>query len=189
MAERFSGTSGKVAASIALVLSVAAMIAVLLDGIDPGDLVVLAVVALVGAVVWVVYLRPAVVVTGEDLILRGMLTETQIPLVTLREFEVRQFVVARTDDRAFTCTALGRGRRELIRGGDKLRDPVQHFPAFVEQRVMQRVEDAQAVASSGPNEGSSDARSGRGVSKRVAWLEIVLLAGLVAVTALLIAVI
>ena len=86
------------------------------EGVDPPAWVVAAVVTL-GILLWAALLRPRVwIAPGDELVLRTMFETVTIPLAAIESIVVRQVLVVTAGGRRFTCAALGRSRRQLVRG-------------------------------------------------------------------------
>jgi hypothetical protein len=72
---------------------------------------------LVAVLVWAALLRPRVWVGGGDLVLRTMFETVHLPLAAVETLAVRQLLVVGVGGRRYTCAALGRSRRTLVRSG------------------------------------------------------------------------
>ncbi len=115
--EDFRPTSGTGLAVLGLVLIAGFVAASLLQrDVDPPAWVVAAAVAL-GILLWAALLRPRIwIARGDELVLRTMFETVTVPLAAIESIAVRQVLVVMVGGRRFTCAALGRSRRQLVRG-------------------------------------------------------------------------
>jgi hypothetical protein len=195
--ERFRPTSGRFAG---IVLVVAAAAVGLLAVVQPDHVLpeVGAAAVFLGIVAWAVTLRPRISLVHDRLEIRGAVDTVRIPLAGIEELAVRQVLAVRAGDKRYVSTALGRTRRQLMKvkagalnmtDSDPDTDPnskvaAPSYPAFVEQRIRQRVDDAREAG--GLRRGSPEQIAlGQQVDRSYAWPEIV---GLVASAALFVVV-
>lgn len=150
--EKFRSTSGAVTGVLALVLVVVVVVSGIFQAFPDW---VFASAALVGLLVWIAMLRPALWAVGPDLVMRNMLTTIRIPLAAIEEIAVRQVLAVRCGDRRFVSPAVGRPARKLLRPSSRsaaaressdlaaLADAA--YPEFVEARIRQLAEERRAV--------------------------------------------
>jgi hypothetical protein len=138
--------------ALVLVACVVALVAGALDGPDRVDVVLLGTVLLLGAGVVLAYLRPAVLVHGEDLVLRTPLGSTSIPLAAVERVTVSRFLAVFAGEQRFVSTTVSRPLRGLVRGTARPAVPGEvpwsslTEADLVEQRLAQLAEDARARA-------------------------------------------
>ena len=85
--------------------------------------------------------------------LRNILTTTTIPLAAIDEVVVRQVLVVTAGDRRFTCSGVGRPRRQMVRdqrvGAEAPQNQIERaehsYGLFDEDRIRARVDEALAV--------------------------------------------
>ena len=182
--ERFHPTSGRVVGVVALLATAAVLVIGVVDAPNGVPLALVPGCLLAALVIWVVLLRPAVRVEGEDLVLRGAVDTRWVPLAAVDRVSVGVLLVALVGDRRYASSAVGRSRREARRddkaaaASDRGVDPAdQSYGGFVQSRLERLVEDARAQGKPA------------GVVRRAwAWPEIVglVVLGLVFVVALLV---
>lgn len=104
---------------------------------------------LLAAVVYVVQLRPAVVVDRSVLTLRNMLETVHVPLSAIDAVDVQQLLVVEVGDRVYESPAVGRTRRQIRRDAAL---PVDHhltedsFGLIIEHTIRERAKDARRAA-------------------------------------------
>lgn len=112
--------------------------------------------ALALLLIWVVLLRPAVVVGPEGIVLRNGLSVADVPYARIRRIAVQQFTVVEVDPPggtaedpalALTCNGLGRSRSRMRRdaAGPQRVDRVS-LAALLEDRIARRAKDARRLA-------------------------------------------
>ncbi|KAA1421148.1 hypothetical protein F0U44_02205 [Nocardioides humilatus] len=108
----------------------------------PAAYVVLGLIALVD---WVVMLRPAVGIRGEELVLRNPLTTVTLPLAAIQEVAIGQFLAVLVSGRRYTNSGIGRGR-SAARRDDAVGEasPQRSYGGLIESRIRQRANDARA---------------------------------------------
>lgn len=149
--ERFHPTSGRVIGVLALVATAAVLVLGVVDAPHGIPLPLVPGCLLAALVIWVVLLRPAVRVEGDDLVLRGSLDTRWVPLASVDRVSVGVLLVALVDGRKYASAAVGRSRREAGRD-DKAAaasetgvDPAnQSYGGYVQSRLQRLVDDAHA---------------------------------------------
>jgi hypothetical protein len=129
-----------------------AIVAVLLaltfyDGTGYGHLAFASGVLLFGAVIVAVYLRPAVLLREEHLVVRNALSSVTIPWRAIESVRVRQVMEVDAGERVVRALAFGRTPRQQRRhavASAKPRDPVRDdvdYTEYVVDRVRAAAED------------------------------------------------
>ncbi|WP_435770748.1 hypothetical protein [Nocardioides sp. SYSU DS0651] len=108
---------------------------------------------LVGVALWVVLVRPAVLVRGRVLELRNMLHTDLIPLARVTDVRISQVTVVRADERRFVGSGMGSSRRQL--GRDEQRGHAalaadRPFGWLVEEKLNRLAEAAREVTAEEP---------------------------------------
>ena len=172
--EQFHANTGRGMGYLGLVVGAV----VFLGGLMARDLPVAIAGLLLALLVWMAMLRPAVGRVGELLVLRSMVETVDIPLAAVQSAVVRQFLVVRVGPHRFICPAIGQSRRQIMRA-DQAKgappDPLEVYPVFVEQRIVQLADDARAELGIEERSEEEYELAGR-VRRHPAWPEI---AGLV----------
>ncbi len=180
--ERFHATNGRISGYLGLA---AAAFVLVLDIRSWGGehAPVIAVAALLGAVlVWMALLRPALWVTGDDLVMRSMLHTDHVPLGLITKVVVGQVLAIQAGDRRYTSPVVAYTARQTLRsrsGRDKQpATAVDTYQVFVEERITHLAVERREL------HGAADGT----VRRTWAWPEIaaaaVLLVALVVVVAL-----
>lgn len=181
-------TSGRVTGWFGLVAGVAVGVAMVVDDQQWSYAVP---AFLLAALAWSAMLRPRVGTTPADLVLRGMVSTTRLPLVRARDLVVRQVLAVTVDDKRYTNPAIGHAHRTLAKrrrvpdgqramfGGDPHEvGYADHLEQLLREKVREAVRD-QAHLGLDPD---------APVRRSWAWPEVaalaVLLVALVAVLAL-----
>lgn len=147
-------TGTRLVPGLVLLAGLVAVLAGALDGPDRVDLLVLGAVLAVGTSVGLVYVRPAVVVRGDDVELRSPLASTTIPLAAVERVTVSRFLAVFAGERRYVSTTVSRPLRGLVRGtarpaaegaGDVPWSSMTEAD-LVEQRLSRLAEDARARA-------------------------------------------
>lgn len=180
--ERFPASGGRVVGTLALLLGVVVAVASVVD--QPASWAGVALGSLIAAVGWTTFLRPAVAIVGDDLVLRGMVQTVRVPVAAVEEVAVRQLLAVRAGDRRFTSPAISRSRRVLqvedrqrpAVGDDAAREVGRNYGLYVEERIRSRAERAREAL--GIRYASPEALAlARDVRRSPAPLEIVWLVG------------
>lgn len=149
--ERFPSTSGRITGLICLVTAGIVLVLAIIP-LDPGTpLGVALVTAFIALLIWAVALRPAVWVTGRDLVLRNMLSTVRIPLATVESVVATQALVITAAGHRYVSTAIGHSLRQTVRSrrpGHRPEDlpaekrPVLSVPEFAEERIRFHAREA-----------------------------------------------
>jgi hypothetical protein len=110
-------TGGRVVGWIGLAASVALVVVWLVRLGDPMPLPVLTGAVLAALLFWSAVLRPAVLVVGDDLVLRNMLETTVVPLAGIEQVALGQVLAVRAGDRRWVGSGVGRTLRKSALGG------------------------------------------------------------------------
>lgn len=148
--ERFTVWSSRIVGVVGL----AALAGVVLLGVTGagGDFhpAAYAICGLIGVLVWVAVIRPAVAIDGDRLVLRNPLSTTSIPLAAIEQVAVGRWLVVLVDDRRYTNAGISRTRRQGLRDdqrGDVTGADISalSYGAIVERRIHRRAEDARST--------------------------------------------
>jgi hypothetical protein len=148
--ERFTVWSSRVVGALGL-LVVAVFMLLGVTGVG-GDYhpAAYAISGLIGVLVWVAVLRPAVAIEDERLVLRNPLSTTRIPLAAIEQIAVGRWLAVLVGDRRYTNAGISRTRRQGMRDdqrGDVTGEAISQlsYGAIVERRIHKRAEDARTV--------------------------------------------
>lgn len=108
---------------------------------------------------WAAMLRPRIGLTSDDLVLRGIVSTTAVPLGRIRKIAVRQVFAVWVGERRYVSPAVGRSRRQTLRPTKTGRGSMHEADA-IEDAVRAAMRDT--VGSAAP------------VTRVWAWPEIVL---------------
>lgn len=148
--ERFTVWSSRIVGGVGL----AALAGIVLLGVTGagGDFhpAAYAICGLIGVLVWVAVIRPAVAIDGDRLVLRNPLSTTSIPLAAIEQVAVGRWLVVLVDDRRYTNAGISRTRRQGLRDdqrGDVTGADISalSYGAIVERRIHRRAEDARST--------------------------------------------
>ncbi len=73
---------------------------------------------LVGVLIWLALLRPRAAAYDDTLVLRGMLSDTTLPLAGIDAAVVRHVLVVWIGDDRYTCAGIARSTRSMMRRRD-----------------------------------------------------------------------
>lgn len=135
-----SRVMGYVGVLLALVIAMM----VLVDGYQRNEWKVLEGCALLGFACWVVLIRPMVAMTADRLLVRSMVSEAWLPLASVEQVRISQFLVVRAGGRTWSSTGLGRNRHQVLRLGRGGANPRTEKTDLVEDRIRQSADDARA---------------------------------------------
>jgi len=144
--EKFRSGGGRLLGYVALALGLAVAVLVLADGYQSNEWKVLTGIAFFGFASWVVLLRPLVAITGGSLLVRSMLSDVRLPLASVEDVKIRQFLVVRAGGHSWTSTGLGRSKMQLWRLRRGHDDAGNKHADFVEERIRAVGENARAKA-------------------------------------------
>lgn len=144
--EKFRSGTGRLSGYVALGLAVAVVAPVLSDGYQSNEWKVLSGIAFFSYAAWIVLLRPLVAITGGSLLVRSMLSDVRLPLASVEDVKIRQFLVVRAGGHTWSSTGLGRSRIQLWRLRRGQDDAGNRYADFVEQRIRAVSENARARA-------------------------------------------
>jgi hypothetical protein len=177
--ERFAPTSGRVSGIVGLITAGVVLILAVL-GWDTGTPLGIAIVAVLGAVlVWSAMLRPALWTTHRDLVFRGIVSTTRVPLAAIDSVVVTQVLAVKAGDQRYVSPVIGYTVRQTVKA--KVRNgqapatsasgPTQEHQAFVEARIGYAAQDARDRL--GIRKGSPEQQAlAAGVRRTWAWPEL-----------------
>lgn len=153
--ERFPATSGQLMGPFVILFGLAVTVGACLT-FNRGTDVVAALGLLLAALGWASMVHPALWVTPQYLVLRGMVSTVWIPLAAVESYAVRQTLVVHAGNRRHLSSVLGRKRRRRVTpdAGGRMEvaepedtgpheiDALDHF----EQRLGDFTEAARAAA-------------------------------------------
>lgn len=113
--EKFYSPSNRVLGAIGLLVGLAALVAIVLEGPDLGEWVAIFGIVLAMTLVWAFLVRPEIRLGAERLTLRNPLVRHDIPLQLVTGIEVRRWTIVLLRDGKLTSSAVSRGRLELAR--------------------------------------------------------------------------
>jgi hypothetical protein len=131
-------------------------------------------------------LKPRVLASEEELVLRNMLETVRIPMAAIEQVVIRQVLAVRTPRKRYVSAAVGRSLRQSVktrhRPGNPLRDggvPTQDvaYADYVENRIDELAATARERAGVRAMSPEQDALAD-GVRRTPAWVEIGLIAAL-----------
>lgn len=153
--ERFSATSGQIMGPFVILFGLAVTVGACLN-FNRGTDAVAALGLLLAALGWASMVHPALWVTPQYLVMRGMTSTTRIPLAAVESYAVRQTLVVHAGNKRHLSSVLGRKRRRRLMPDAAGRmeapepeakkpheiDAIDHF----EQRLGDFTETARAAA-------------------------------------------
>ncbi len=136
-----------------------------------------AIAGLVGALIWVTVLRPAVAIEGDRLVLRNAFSTVHIPLAAIEQVAVRRWLAVLVGDRHYTNSGISRTRRQGVRDDQHadvtgLEISLLSYGAIVERRIYKRAEDARMMQGVALYSDEQEALAAD-VRRHWAWPEIV----------------
>lgn len=128
---------------------------------------------LVAVLIWLVLLRPRATAYDDTLVLRGMVSDTTLPLSRIDSAVVRHMLVVRIGEDRYTCAAIARSTRSMAKRrnpegrsvlglhqiDDRVRavgasgdnGPARDYAAFVETRIEDLASSARRDGKDGPD--------------------------------------
>jgi hypothetical protein len=183
--ERFPPTNGRLGGILGLITSAVVLVLALVAG-ETGRPLGVAIVAVFGLLVsWAALLRPAVWVTGRDLVLRGMFHTDLLPLAGIDKVVVTQVLAVSVAGKRYVSPTIGYSARQTVvaKRVTRLHDPQsQVFEApgpritnspqmFVEERIRvlaQASREQRGIAKDSPEQAALAAE----VRRTYAWPEL-----------------
>ena len=154
--EKFAPNGGTVMAVLGGVVVAAFVVSWALDT-DGIPLWVPALALFCGIVLYASTVRPRVMIQGDDLVLRNMLSTITIPLAAVDEIAVRQVMAVRAGGKRYVCAGAGRSLRQALKGspaqrargemgglrGELAKEPESgmNYADFIELRVQELVNE------------------------------------------------
>jgi hypothetical protein len=92
----------------------AAIVFVIVDGVDLAHWAVVAALVLLGLGAWLTMVRPAVLAHDDHVLVRNALSDTAVPWHLVQSVEARQVLVIRTGDKTVHGLAVGRTTRQQL---------------------------------------------------------------------------
>lgn len=145
--ERFTVWSTRIVGIIGLAV-LAAFVVLGATGTDGGyHPAAYAICGLIGMLLWVAVLRPAVAVEGDRLVLRNPVSTVRIPLAAIEQVAVRQWLAVGVGEHRYTNAGISRTRRQGVRddqrGGATGEEVTSlSYGGLVERRIHKLAEDA-----------------------------------------------
>jgi hypothetical protein len=181
--QKFKATTGHVIGWLGLAACAAVVAVVLTSELHVVGVRVALGAVLVAVLIQVALLRPSASAYDETLVLRGMISDTTLPLAGIDAAVVRHMLVVWVGDDRYTCSSIARSTRSMVK---------RRRPGVMSVLGLQQVDDRMgAVGASGDLGGVGDyatfvetriedlARSARRdgksappVQRRWAWVEI-----------------
>lgn len=121
--QQFKPTTGVAIGVAGLVACVLVLVVVVLTERNADGVRVALGTLLVAALIWAVLLRPRATAYRDTLLLRGIVSDTHVPLAAIDTALVRNVLAVWTDDRRYTCAGISRSTRSMVkrpRGGGAL---------------------------------------------------------------------
>jgi hypothetical protein len=148
--ERFPPTSGRISGYLGLATAGLILVLSLSTGVHHRSVSVTILCLLGALLVWASLLRPAVWVTRDDLVLRGMFHTDRLPLAAIDKVVVTQVLAVSVDGRRFVSPAIGYSIRQTMkskrsRAGEvtDVNKPItDNHQLFVETRVLHLSQEA-----------------------------------------------
>ena len=101
---------------------------------------------LVGVLIWLVLLRPRATAYDDTLVLRGMVSDTALPLARIDAAVVRHMLVVRIGEDRYTCAGIARSTRSIAKRAN---------PSGIPGLGLQRSEDRMRALGARGEIGSS----------------------------------
>ena len=187
--ERFPPTSGRFIGVLGVVTAVVIFVAAAMARSTDTALGVALLAALGGVLAWASLLRPAVWLTAEDLVLRGMFQTDRIPLAAIDRVVITQVLAVSAGGKRYVSPAIGHSVRDTAmarrrpggleqQGIDALEAQANAvsagargaYQAHVEERIRQVSREARERAGVGP--GTAEQEALAEVRRTWAWPEI-----------------
>jgi len=171
-AERFRSTNGRFLGAVGLLAVVALVVFVAVTESNLRGFQIFLGLAIAGMLIWMVLLRPAVTAYPGILLLRNMLSDTELPLARIDSVVVRHALNVWAGERRYVNPAIGRSSRSMLEQGRRpvrssgpgatFGDPpggqghaaalgiAADYPTFVEQRIRTLAKDARRDAVGEP---------------------------------------
>lgn len=139
--ETYRSGGGRVSGVVGLIATAAVAVLVLAD-YPAGGWKILLGCAFVALGIWTVLLRPVVVLSGDRVLLRGIVSEVSLPLAAVEGVVISQFVVVRAGGRSWSSPGVGRNRRQIARlgGAPTSPDPTDTYTGVVANQLVARLE-------------------------------------------------
>jgi hypothetical protein len=101
---------------------------------------------LVAVLIWLALLRPRAAAYDETLVLRGMLSDTTLPLAGIDAAVVRHMLVVWIGDDRYTCAGIARSTRSMVK---------RRNPGVLSVLGLQQTDDRMGAAGAGGDIGTS----------------------------------
>ncbi|HEY0952867.1 hypothetical protein [Nocardioides sp.] len=175
--ERFHATNGRFSGYVGLGCAVL-VLALAINSWHAEYAPAAAVAAVLGALlVWAALLRPAVWISGDDLVLRSMFHTDHVPLAAITQVAVGQVLAVVANGRRYTSPVIGYSVRQTVkarraRGDQPVPTASDTYQVFVQERIEHLAAERRELGG-----GAAD----RAARRTFAWPEIAAGAGLVVV--------
>ncbi|MGD9960327.1 hypothetical protein [Nocardioides sp.] len=147
--EYFKPTNGRVVGVLGLLVALGLIVLLASDGLRGADVPVILGIAFGAVLVWAAIVRPRVGVSREVLVLHNLASTVTIPLISIEQLVIRQFLEVRVEGQRFVSPAVGRSLRDLRKRSGRVLDPVSSYTDFIEDRLDRRLAEAKELASKG----------------------------------------
>jgi hypothetical protein len=101
---------------------------------------------LVGVLIWLALLRPRAAAYDDTLVLRGMVSDTTLPLAGIDAAVVRNMLVVWIGDDRYTCAGIARSTRSMVK---------RRNPGVLSVLGLQQTDDRMGASGAGANIGTS----------------------------------
>jgi hypothetical protein len=101
---------------------------------------------LVGVLIWLVLLRPRATAYDDTLVLRGMVSDTTLPLAGIDAAVVRHMLVVWVGEDRYTCAGIARSTRSMVK---------RRNPGVLSVLGLQQVDDRMGAVGAGGDIGTS----------------------------------
>lgn len=172
--EKFQSPGSRITGAAVVLLAMAAVVLVAIDGITQGEAVAICIIGLTAMLAWVSMVRPMLLLDETTLTVRNMFDTLFVPVRDVTEVLVRRYTVISAGERTINSNAVSRGLRQLVRArqpgpNGSLTAPTEEHPSTVEyaQFVTDRILSQARAAR-------ENEQPGRDIRRVLAWPEIVL---------------
>ena len=163
--EKFHSTGSQILGGIGVALALLFAAALVFDGRDGSDGVLLCVIGFFGVLVWSAMVRPQVRLAGDRIFLRDMVSTVSFSLAAIEAVEVRQVLVLRAGGRRFISAAVSKSLYQVLKDNRGVARDDKLFPNFVENRIRSRSEDERAKLGASRGEVPLDLKRTSGVAR------------------------
>lgn len=167
--EKFHSSGSRILGGIGLAIALLFAAALIADGLDGSDGLLLCVIGFFGVLIWSAMVRPQVRLADDRLFLRDMLGTVSFPVAAVETVETRQVLVLRAGGRRFVSAAISKSLYQVLKDNRGVARDEKSYPNFVENRIRSRSEDERAKSGIARGEVPLE------LHRTMAWPEIALL--------------